>query len=98
MVSLALALALSRVSSSRMQVDTLFLDEGFGTLDPDTLEKALNALEMLQQKTGKLIGIISHVRAVRERVGVHIVVKPRGTFGESEVSGTGVRFEAQPAA
>lgn len=69
LVSLALALALSRVSSSRMQVDTLFLDEGFGTLDPDTLEKALNALEMLQQKTGKLIGIISHVRAVRERVG-----------------------------
>ena len=98
LVSLALALALSRVSSSRMQVDTLFLDEGFGTLDPDTLEKALNALEMLQQKTGKLIGIISHVRAVRERVGVHIVVKPRGTFGESEVSGPGVRFEAQPAA
>lgn len=98
LVSLALALALSRVSSSRMQVDTLFLDEGFGTLDPDTLEKALNALEMLQQKTGKLIGIISHVRAVRERVGVHIVVKPRGTSGESEVSGPGVRFEAQPAA
>lgn len=98
LVSLALALALSRVSSSRMQVDTLFLDEGFGTLDPDTLEKALNALEMLQQKTGKLIGIISHVRAVRERVGVHIVVKPRGTSGESEVSGSGVRFEAQPAA
>ena len=94
LVSLALALALSRVSSSRMQVDTLFLDEGFGTLDPDTLEKALNALEMLQQKTGKLIGIISHVRAVRERVGVHIVVKPRGTSGESEVSGPGVRFEA----
>lgn len=98
LVSLALALALSRVSSSRMQVDTLFLDEGFGTLDPDTLEKALNALEMLQQKTGKLIGIISHVRAVRERVGVHIVVKPRGTSGESEVSGPGVRFEAQSAA
>ena len=47
---------------------------------------------------GKLIGIISHVRAVRERVGVHIVVKPRGTSGESEVSGPGVRFEAQPAA
>ena len=53
---------------------------------------------MLQQKTGKLIGIISHVRAVRERVGVHIVVKPRGTSGESEVSGPGVRFEAQSAA
>ena len=92
LVSLALALALSRVSSSRMQVDTLFLDEGFGTLDAETLEKALNALEMLQQKTGKLIGIISHVRAVRERVGVHITVRPRGASGESEVSGPGVRL------
>lgn len=95
LVSLALALALSRVSSSRMRVDTLFLDEGFGTLDPVVLEKALTALEMLQQRTGKLIGLISHVRAVRERVGVHLTVRPKGSSGESELSGPGVSRPAE---
>lgn len=91
MVSLALALSLSRISTNRMRVDTLFLDEGFGSLDPVSLSKALNALEMLQQTSGKLIGVISHVPAVRERVGVQIVVKPRGSSGQSDISGPGVR-------
>ena len=91
MVSLALALSLSRISTNRMRVDTLFLDEGFGSLDPVSLSKALNALEMLQQTSGKLIGLISHVPAVRERVGVQITVKPRGSSGLSDISGPGVR-------
>ena len=91
MVSLALALSLSRISTNRMRVDTLFLDEGFGSLDPVSLSKALNALEMLQQTSSKLIGLISHVPAVRERVGVQIRVKPRGSSGLSDISGPGVR-------
>ena len=91
MVSLALALSLSRISTNRMRVDTLFLDEGFGSLDPVSLSKALNALEMLQQTSGKLIGLISHVPAVRERVGVQITVKPRGSSGLSDISGPGVK-------
>ncbi len=57
-----------------MVIDSLFLDEGFGTLDPDTLETVLSALETLQS-TGKLIGIISHIEAIRERISVQIKVK-----------------------
>lgn len=91
MVSLALALALSRISTKRMRVDTLFLDEGFGSLDPQSLERALNALEMLQQSSGKLIGLISHVGPVRERIPVRIEVRPRGVSGSSDLSGPGVR-------
>ena len=59
MVSLALALGLSRMGGRNLRVDTLFLDEGFGTLDEDTLNKALYALETLQKSSGKLIGIIT---------------------------------------
>lgn len=91
LVSLALALALARISSKKLRVDTLFLDEGFGSLDAETLEKALGALENLQARSKKLIGLISHVRAVRERIDVHIVVRPKGGAGESEIAGPGVR-------
>ena len=95
MVSLALALALSRISTKRMRVDTLFLDEGFGSLDPQSLERALSALEMLQQSSGKLIGLISHVGPVRERIPVRIEVRPRGASGSSDLTGPGVRRIAQ---
>mgnify|MGYP004701676829 FL=1 len=91
LVSLALAIALSRVNARRLRVDTLFLDEGFGALDPAALEKALSALESLQQSSGKLIGLISHVAAVRDRVGVRIAVKPKGSSGRSGIVGPGVR-------
>ena len=60
-----------------LRVDTLFLDEGFGTLDEDTLNKALYALETLQKSSGKLIGIISHVKSIRERIDAQIVVTKR---------------------
>ena len=66
-VSLALALGLSTLSGSDTSIDTLFLDEGFGTLDADTLEKVLSSLEQLRAE-GKLIGIISHVNALKERM------------------------------
>lgn len=90
MVSLALALGLSRMGGRNLRVDTLFLDEGFGTLDEDTLNKALYALETLQKSSGKLIGIISHVKSIRERIDAQIVVTKRPGSGRSTLSGPGV--------
>ncbi|GAB3571782.1 AAA family ATPase [Hymenobacter daeguensis] len=81
LVSLALALGLSELAGRKTQIDTLFIDEGFGTLDPDTLEVALAALEQLQG-LGKTIGIISHVEALKERVNTQIQVR-RGAGGVS---------------
>ncbi|MDR1963333.1 MAG: AAA family ATPase [Planctomycetaceae bacterium] len=75
LVSLALALGLSSMSSQLVRVDSLFLDEGFGTLDEQTLDIALNVLEGLRQE-GKQIGVISHVPAIRERIAVQIQVRP----------------------
>lgn len=92
-VSLALALALSEVSAGGMRVDTLFLDEGFGTLDAASLEHVLNALEVLQQRSRKLIGLISHVPAVRERLSARITVRPQGRTGLSTLEGPGVSRE-----
>ncbi|PKN47386.1 MAG: hypothetical protein CVU59_03020, partial [Deltaproteobacteria bacterium HGW-Deltaproteobacteria-17] len=89
LVSLALALGLSRMSSRNVRVDSLFLDEGFGTLDDDTLENALATLSGLRQD-GKLIGVISHVAAMKERIGVQIKVTPV-SGGRSELSGPGCR-------
>ncbi len=87
-VSLALALGLSQMSSRNVRVDSLFLDEGFGTLDEDALETALETLAGLQQ-SGKLIGIISHVPALRERISTQIRVAPL-TGGRSAISGPGI--------
>ena len=90
LVSLALALGLSELASRRTQIDTLFIDEGFGTLDPDTLDVALSALEMLQG-TGKTIGIISHVEALKERVTTQINVrKGAGGVSSLQIVGYGV--------
>jgi len=73
LVSLALALALSDLVSHKASIDSLFLDEGFGTLDGETLETALDALDALNA-SGKTIGIISHVEALKERIPVQIRV------------------------
>jgi len=81
LVSLALALGLSELAGRKTQIDTLFIDEGFGTLDPGTLDIALSALETLQG-TGKTIGIISHVEALKERVSTQISVR-KGAGGIS---------------
>lgn len=86
-ISLALALGLSNMASHRMQVDSLFLDEGFGTLDDDALDVALDTLTTLQQ-TGKLIGIISHIQALKERITSQIQVIPI-TGGISKIVGEG---------
>ncbi|MBU2098870.1 MAG: AAA family ATPase, partial [Gammaproteobacteria bacterium] len=86
-VSLALALGLSRMASRNVRVDSLFLDEGFGTLDEDALDTALETLASLQQE-GKLIGVISHVPALKERISTQIKVIP-GTGGRSTLHGPG---------
>ncbi len=88
-VSLALALGLSRMASRNVRVDSLFLDEGFGTLDEDALDTALEALATLR-RDGKLIGVISHVPALKERIGTQIRVTPQ-TGGRSRLSGPGCR-------
>ena len=86
-VSLALALGLSRMASRNVRVDSLFLDEGFGTLDEDALETALETLGGLHQE-GKLIGVISHVPALKERIGAQIQVIPQAG-GLSIIEGPG---------
>ncbi|ALO45735.1 AAA family ATPase [Pseudohongiella spirulinae] len=88
-VSLALALGLSRMASRNVRVDSLFLDEGFGTLDEEALETALETLTSLQQE-GKLIGVISHVNALKERIATQIVVSPVAG-GRSRLQGPGIK-------
>lgn len=85
LVSLALALSLSDMASRNVRLDSLFIDEGFGTLDPESLEMALNTLEKLQSDSHKTIGIISHVEALKERIYTQIKVV-RNTQGYSEIS------------
>jgi len=86
-VSLTLALGLSKMASHKVRVDSLFLDEGFGTLDEETLETALETLSALQQD-GKLIGVISHVPALKQRISTQINVSPL-SGGKSVLSGPG---------
>ncbi len=88
-VSLSLALGLSHMASRNVWVDSLFLDEGFGTLDEEALEAALESLAGLQQD-GKMIGIISHVSALKERIGTQIRVSPQNG-GKSVINGPGCR-------
>lgn len=85
LVSLALALALSDLVSHKTSIDSLFLDEGFGTLDADTLEVALNALDTLNA-SGKMIGVISHVEGLKERIAAQILVEKGGGVGYSRLS------------
>ncbi len=73
LVSLALALGLSSLSSNRMKIESLFIDEGFGSLDADTLSIAMDALENLQTQ-GRKIGVISHVEEMKERITTQIQV------------------------
>lgn len=89
LVSLALALGLSRMTRDKVRIDTLFLDEGFGTLDEETLQHALEQLAGLRQN-GKLIGIISHAHGIDSAVPV--VLRLENNHGRSSITGPGVRF------
>lgn len=93
-VSLSLALGLSHMASRNVRVDSLFLDEGFGTLDEEALDTALETLAGLQQDS-KLIGVISHVGALKERIATQLQVVPR-TGGRSTIEGPGVLRVEQP--
>jgi exonuclease SbcC len=88
-VSLSLALGLSSMASNNVRVDSLFLDEGFGSLDEDALDTALETLAGLNQD-GKLIGVISHVTILKDRISTMIQVKPI-SGGRSEITGPGCR-------
>ncbi|MEY3220841.1 MAG: hypothetical protein RIT27_2198 [Pseudomonadota bacterium] len=80
LISLALALGLAELAGRNAYIESLFIDEGFGTLDSHTLDIAISALETLQI-SGKLIGIISHVDALKERIGTQVqVIKSGGGF------------------
>ena len=82
-VSLSLALGLANMASKNMRIDTMFIDEGFGTLDADYLDVALNALSNLQSE-GKIIGVISHLTELKERIATHVEVIPSGN-GHSKI-------------
>lgn len=88
LVSLALALGLSTLSSKNVKIESLFIDEGFGALDRDTLEIALSTLDQLQAE-GRTVGIISHVADLADRIGYRVEVRPIGP-GTSEVRVVGV--------
>ncbi|WP_189442404.1 SbcC/MukB-like Walker B domain-containing protein, partial [Pseudoduganella dura] len=84
LVSLALALGLASLSSNRVRVESLFIDEGFGSLDAETLRVAMDALDNLQAM-GRKVGVISHVQEMTERIATRILVQP-GAGGRSHVS------------
>ncbi|MFC0250362.1 AAA family ATPase [Massilia consociata] len=77
LVSLALALGLASLSSNRVRVESLFIDEGFGSLDSDTLGVAMDALDALQSM-GRKVGVISHVQEMTERIATKVLVRPGG--------------------
>ncbi len=84
LTSLALAMALSEFASQNAQLNTLFIDEGFGTLDPDSLNAAMEAIDTIRHQSKKMIGLISHVQELRERIHCQIEVKPKGN-GQSAI-------------
>lgn len=90
-VSLSLALGLAKLASRNVRVESLFLDEGFGTLDEEALDHALRTLSGLHRQ-GKLIGVISHVPGLKDRIATQIVVTPQSQ-GRSVLSGPGVTFK-----
>lgn len=87
LLSLSLALALASLSAHRVRVESLFIDEGFGSLDPETLRVAVDALDRLQAQ-GRKVGIISHVQELTERIGARIEVL-RGPGGASRIRVSG---------
>lgn len=84
-VSLGLALGLSSLSSRNISFDNLFIDEGFGTLDPDTLATVIDSLAMLQTSQGKKVGVISHTDTMSERITTQIRIIKNGNSGSSHI-------------
>ena len=84
MVSLALALSLSDMASKNVALESLFIDEGFSTLDPEMLDLAMNTLDKIQSESQKTVGIISHVESLKERIAVQIQLE-RNAQGFSSI-------------
>ena len=84
-VSLGLALGLSALSSRNISFGNLFIDEGFGTLDPDTLATVIDSLAMLQTSQGKKVGVISHTDTMSERITTQIRIIKNGNTGSSHI-------------
>ncbi len=84
-VSLGLALGLSSLSSRNVSFDNLFIDEGFGSLDPDTLSTVIDSLAMLQSAQGKKVGVISHTDTMSERIPTQIRIIRNGRSGSSRL-------------
>jgi len=85
-ISLGLALGLADMASKNVKLNSLFIDEGFGTLDKDTLETALETLYKLQAESDRTIGVISHVESMKERISTQIRVhKDANGFSSIEV-------------
>lgn len=97
MVSLSLALGLAGMAGGKLRIDSLFLDEGFGTLDNQTLDTAVNTLAELHQTQGKLIGVISHIEQLKSQIPTRLEVRKIGN-GRSDISGPGVsgQIETSP--
>ena len=85
LVSLGLALGLSSLSSRNISFENLFIDEGFGTLDPDTLDTVIDSLAMLQTSQGKKVGVISHTDSMSERISTQIRIIKHGNSGSSHI-------------
>jgi exonuclease SbcC len=73
MVSLAMALALAEMTRGQAEIDSLFIDEGFGTLDQDSLEDVLDMLNQIQNR-GLMVGVISHIKALTNAIPVNLVL------------------------
>lgn len=84
LVSLAMAFALSDIASRNVKIESLFIDEGFGTLDPETLDQAITILEKMQNEGDKSVGIISHVSALKERITTQIKLE-KSSLGHSTI-------------
>ena len=85
-LSLALAFGLSDLAAKNVNIESLFIDEGFGTLDPESLDQAITILEEMQHKNNKSIGIISHVGELKDRIGAKIkLVSTGGGYSKIEV-------------
>ena len=89
LVSLSLSLGISTLASRNIRIDSMFLDEGFGTLDSKMLQETVVVLQKMQQEKGKLLGVITHVDLVKSELPTHIEVTPCG--GRSILSGAGVK-------
>jgi exonuclease SbcC len=84
-ISLAMALSLSDLASNNVKLDSVFIDEGFGSLSPEELDNAISMLERMQVENDKTVGIISHVESLKERIGTQIIVEKLQN-GESTIS------------